>query len=245
MTNLDSILESGDITLPTKVRLVKAVVFPVVMYGCEIWTVKKAECRRIDAFELWYWRRLLESPLDCKEIQPVHPKGNQSWIFTGRTDAEAETPILWPLYVKNWLIWKDSDAWKDWRLEEKRMRWLDGINDSIYMSLSKLQDLVMDREAWHAAVHGITKSWTLQSYWTELNFIISRAISLLFSSSILGTYQPWGVPLSVSYLFAFPYCSWSSQGKNTKVVCYSLLQWTMFCLNSLPWPTHGPTWHGP
>ena len=127
----------------------------------------------------------------------------------------------------------------------QRMRWLDDITNSMDVSLRKLLELIMDREGWHAAVHGITKSWTLQSYWTELNFIVSRAISLLFSSSILGTYQPWGVPLSVSYLFAFPYCSWSSQGKNTKVVCYSLLQWTMFCLNSLPWPTHGPTWHGP
>jgi len=95
MTNLDSILKSRDITLPTKVRLVKAMVLPVVMYGCESWTVKKAERRRIDAFELWCWRRL-ESPLDCKEIQPVHPKGDQSWVFFGRTDAEAETPILWP-----------------------------------------------------------------------------------------------------------------------------------------------------
>ena len=95
MTNLDSIFKSRDITLSTKVRLVKAIVFPVVMYGCESWTIKKAERRRIDAFELWYWRRL-ESPLDCEEIQPVHPKGDQSWVFIGRTDVEAETPILWP-----------------------------------------------------------------------------------------------------------------------------------------------------
>ena len=90
MTNLDSIFKSRDITLPTKVHLVKAMVFPVVMYGCESWTVKKAECRRIDAFELWCWRRLL----DCKEIQPVHSKGDQSWVFIGGTDAEAETHIL-------------------------------------------------------------------------------------------------------------------------------------------------------
>ena len=116
MTNLASILKSRDITLPTKVRLVKAVVFPVVMYGCESWTIKKAEHWRIDAFELWCWKR--ESPLDCKEIQPVHPKGNQSWIFIGRTDAEAETPILWPLDAKNW---KDPDSGKDWRQEEKGM----------------------------------------------------------------------------------------------------------------------------
>ena len=100
MTNPHSILKSRDITLPTKVHLVRAMVFPVVMYGCESWTVKKAERRRIDAFELWCWRRLA-SPLDCKEIQPVHPKGDQAWVFVGRTDAEAETPILWPLHAKS------------------------------------------------------------------------------------------------------------------------------------------------
>ena len=100
MTNLDNILKTRDITLPTKVCLVKAMVFPVVMYGCESWTIKKAECRRIDGFELWCWRRLL-SPLDCKEIQPVHPKGDQSWVFIGKIDAEAEPPILWPPNAKN------------------------------------------------------------------------------------------------------------------------------------------------
>ena len=118
MTNLESMLKSRDITLLTKVHLVKAVVFPVVMYGCERWTVKKAECQRIEPFELWCWRRLLRVPLDCKEIQPVLPKGDQSWVFIGRTDAEAETPILWPPDVKSWLIGKDSDAGKDWRREK-------------------------------------------------------------------------------------------------------------------------------
>ena len=101
MTNLDSMLKSRDITLPTKVRLVKAMVFPVVMYGCESWTVKKAEHQRIDAFELWCWENTLESPLDCKEVQPVHLEGGQSWVFIGRTDAEAETPILWPPHAKS------------------------------------------------------------------------------------------------------------------------------------------------
>ena len=99
-TNLDSIFKSRDITLPTKVRLVKAMVFPVVMYGCESWTEKKAECLRIHVFEPWCWRRL-ESPLDCKEIQPVHPKGDQSLVLIGRTDAKAETPILWPPDAKS------------------------------------------------------------------------------------------------------------------------------------------------
>ena len=99
MTNLDSIFKSRDITLPTKVHLVKAMVSPVVMYGCESWTVKKAERQRIDAFELWCWKTL-ESPLDCKEIQPVQSEGDQPWDFFGRNDAKAETPVLWPLHEK-------------------------------------------------------------------------------------------------------------------------------------------------
>ena len=115
---LDSVLKSRDIILPTKLRLVKAMVFPVVMYGCESWTVKKAECQRIDAFELSWWRTL-ETLLDCKETRPVHPKGNQAWIFIGRNDAEAEAPILWPSDVKCQIIGKDPDAGKDWRQKEK------------------------------------------------------------------------------------------------------------------------------
>ena len=99
--------------------LVKAMVFPVVMYGCEIWTIKKAECQRIDVFWTVVLEKTPESPLDCKEIQPVHAKGDQSWVFIGRTDAEAETPILWPPHVKSWLIGKDPDAGKDWRWEGK------------------------------------------------------------------------------------------------------------------------------
>ena len=114
LTNLGSIFKSRDITLPTKVCLVKAMVFPVVMYGCESWTIKKAECWRIDDFELCCCEKTLESPLDCKEIQPVHPKGNQSWIFIRRTDVEAETLILWPPDLKSQLIGKDPDAEKDW-----------------------------------------------------------------------------------------------------------------------------------
>ena len=117
-TNLDIILKSIDITLPTKVHLVKAMIFPVVMYGCESWTIKKAESWQIDAFELWCWRRLVIL-LDSKEMQPVYPKRNQSWIFIGRTHAEAETSILWPPNAKNWLVGKDPDTRTDWRRAEK------------------------------------------------------------------------------------------------------------------------------
>ena len=134
MTNLDSIFKSRDITLPTNVHLVKAMVFPVVMAGCESWTVKKAECRRIHAFELRCWRRLLRGPLDCKEIQPVHSKGDQSWDFFGRTDAKAKTPILWPPHAKIDSLEKTLMLGRIGgrrRRGRQRMRWLDGITDSM------------------------------------------------------------------------------------------------------------------
>ena len=119
MTNLDSILKCKDITFPTKVHLVKAMVFPVVMYECESWTIKKAEHPKNWCFWNEVLEKTLESPLDCKEIQSVYSKGSQFWIFIGKADSEAEIPILWPPDAKNWLIWKDLDAGKDWNLEEK------------------------------------------------------------------------------------------------------------------------------
>ena len=117
MTNLDSIFKTRDITLPTNVHLVKAMVFPVVTYGCESWTMKKAECQRIDAFELWCWRRLLRVPWTARRSNPVHSKGDQSCVFSRRTDAKAETPILWPPHAKSRLIGKNSVACRDWGQE--------------------------------------------------------------------------------------------------------------------------------
>ena len=144
------------------------------MYGCESWTVKKAEHWRIDAFELWCWRRLFESPLDCKEIQPVHPKGDQSWVFIGRTDVEAETPILWPRDTKSWLIGKDLDAGKDWGQEEKGStedemvgchHWLDGHGFGWALGVDDAQGGLAFCGSW-----GHKESDTTERLnWTELN----------------------------------------------------------------------------
>ena len=179
MTNLENVLKIRDIILQTKVHLVKPMVFPVVMYGCESWTIKRAEHWRIGAFELML-EKTLESPLDCKEIQPGHPKGNQSWIFIGKINTEAEAPIIWPPDVKNQLIGKVPDAGKDWRQEEKGTteddmvgwhHWLNGHKFEQTPGIGDGQGSLACYSPW-GRKESDTTEWL---DWTELNWEIDES----------------------------------------------------------------------
>ena len=190
MTNIDSILKDRDISLLTMVCLVKAMVFAVVMW---MWELKYKQSWVPKIWRLWTVlpEKTLESPLYSKEIKPVHPKGNQPWIFIGRTDVEAEAPIVWPPDAKSQLIGKDPDAGEDWGQEEKGTTEDEMVGWDLWFSgheLSKLQEMVKDREAWHAAVHGVTKSQTRLSNWTELqqtSIIYDEDIGFLQLKSII------------------------------------------------------------
>ena len=209
MTNLDRVLKSRDITLPTKVNIVKAMVFPVVTYSCESWTVKKAECQKTDACELWCWRRLLRVSW-TKKIKSANLKGNQHWIFVGRTDTEAETPVFWSFDVNSWLIGKVPDAGKDWGQKEKRDGWMASPKQRTW-AWTKFGSW------WGTGRPGVLQSmglqrvgWTEQLNWTELNWSDLLAVKGLWdvlSSTTVQRHRFFGAPLplrSCSHIHTWP-----------------------------------------
>ena len=205
LTNLDSIFESRDITLATKVHIVKVMIFSVVMFGCDSWTMKKAECRRVDSFKLWCWRRLLRVLWTARGSKTINPKGNQPWIFTGRTDAEVEAPILWPPDAKSWLIRKDPDTGKDWRREEKET-----IEDEMIGRHHRLNGRVWaSSRRWWTGKPGVLQS--MESQWVQHDWATEehqqRSIMLRFRKTTVEEYRSPGIIRTSNFL-----CPWSLRG---------------------------------